>query len=46
MTRPRPSQSAAVVGDLVATSREIVVSGMLILIRALLISGTRTLVVV
>jgi hypothetical protein len=46
MTRPSPSQSAAVVGDLVATSREIVVSGMLILIRALLISRTRTLVVV
>jgi hypothetical protein len=34
------------VGDLVATSREIVVGGMLILIRAPLISRTPTLVVV
>ena len=33
-------------GDLVAASREIVVGGMLILIRALLISRTRILVVV
>jgi hypothetical protein len=46
MTRPSPNQSAPAVGDLVATSREIVVGGMLILICAPLISRTRTLVVV
>src|SRR5205823_1528518 len=45
-TRPLPRQSASVVSDRVATGREIIVGGVLILIRASLITLTRSLVVI
>src|SRR5207247_663428 len=45
-TRPLPCQSAPVIGDPVATGREIIVCSVLILIRASLIARTRGLVVV
>jgi hypothetical protein len=45
-TRPLPRQSAPVVGDRVATSLEIIVGSVLILIRASLIALTRRLVVI
>src|SRR5947209_17757643 len=45
-TRPLPRQSASVVGDRVATGREIIVGSVLILIRASLIALTRSLVVI
>jgi hypothetical protein len=45
-TRALPRQSAPVVGDRVATGREIIVGSELILIRAALIALTRSLVVI
>src|SRR5436190_1093701 len=45
-TRALPRQSAPVVGDRVATGREIIVGSVLILIRASLIALTRSLVVI
>src|SRR5206468_7855774 len=44
-TRPLPRQSAPLVGDRVATGREIIVGSVLILIRASLIALTRSLLV-
>jgi hypothetical protein len=45
-TRPLPRQSAPAIGEPVATGREIVVSRVLILVRASLIAFTRGLVVI
>src|SRR6266576_1220736 len=45
-TRPLPRQSASLVADRVATGREIIVGSVLILIRASLITLTRSLVMI